>query len=598
MTTHAKQEQYEILPPHLAVKAMRDSGYRDTAHALAELVDNSVQAGQEIDSRTEVEVLCIDKVELVGERRRQRICEIGVYDNACGMDAETLRIALQFGNGKHLEPAEQKGIGKFGMGLPNASISQCRRVDVWSWQNGACVHTCIDVDEILSGKLRSVPEPKSSGIPKKWRGLFRADVEEHGTLVVWSKIDRVRWKTSTAFLRHAEFLLGRMYRYFLDHKRITIRLCSFEETGGDHSTRIDRDVLPNDPMYLMKGTSAPAPFDEEPAFDLFTEYPLAVAADGNEYEVRLRFSVTTKKARHCGGSAPIGKHAAKNLGVSLVRADRELEMNNTFDLRYDPRERWWGVEVLFGPELDAVFGVTNTKQAATAFRQCELDEDAAAEDLTPGEYEEQLRESNDPRLAVYKISHEITKNLGTIREQIQRMREGTRKPEDVAPPPGSAEDIATKATKRRREELGKEGKSDEDEGRPEDEREKELAGELIAEGVEEKEAKEIAVQYVRKQIKYLFQEAPIPGAAIFDIRAKAGTIIILINTRHPASEHLFALLKEDDDGSTPALEALKLLLTAWARLEDEAGEMRTQELEDIRSDWGRIARDFLQAAED
>ena len=33
-----------IIPPELAVKAMRDSGYRNTAYALAELIDNSIQA--------------------------------------------------------------------------------------------------------------------------------------------------------------------------------------------------------------------------------------------------------------------------------------------------------------------------------------------------------------------------------------------------------------------------------------------------------------------------------------------------------------------------------------------------------------------------
>lgn len=32
----------EVIPPKLAVKAMRDSGYKNTAYAIAELIDNSV----------------------------------------------------------------------------------------------------------------------------------------------------------------------------------------------------------------------------------------------------------------------------------------------------------------------------------------------------------------------------------------------------------------------------------------------------------------------------------------------------------------------------------------------------------------------------
>jgi hypothetical protein len=354
----------------------------------------------------------------------------------------------------------------------------------------------------------------------------------------------------------------------------------------------------------MTGTCTPSPFDSAAAFDLVTEYPLDIDSNGGIHKVILKFSVTKKEARHSGGSSPIGKHAAKNQGVSVVRAGRELELNRTFENRYDPTDRWWGVEVNFSPELDYVFGVTNNKQSATAFMQCDLDEDASAEGLTPGEYEEMLRQSGDPRLAIYKISQEISKMLGSkrgtegvLRQQIARLGEGSRKAGELLPPPGSAEDIATRATQKRRELMGKQGKSDADEKLPEEVKQAEISAELITEGVAEEEAKEIAVENVTKNFKYLFQEAPVPGTSIFDIRSKAGTIIILLNTRHPANEHLFASLK-CEDVDHPALKALKLLLTAWARLEDESGDVRRQQLEDIRSDWGRIARDFLSASEE
>lgn len=44
---------YDLVPTHLAVQAMRDNGYRNTAYAIAELIDNSIQAGA-----TRVELLC------------------------------------------------------------------------------------------------------------------------------------------------------------------------------------------------------------------------------------------------------------------------------------------------------------------------------------------------------------------------------------------------------------------------------------------------------------------------------------------------------------------------------------------------------------
>ena len=111
----------EIIPPELAVKAMRDSGYKNTAYALAELIDNSVQA-----KATNLEVICIEAYGQVNERSRRRIQAIGILDNGNGMLPEILRLALQFGNGTHL--TDREGIGRFGMGLPNSSISQCRRM--------------------------------------------------------------------------------------------------------------------------------------------------------------------------------------------------------------------------------------------------------------------------------------------------------------------------------------------------------------------------------------------------------------------------------------------------------------------------------------
>ncbi len=50
----------EIIPPELAVRAMRDSGYRNTAYALAELIDNSAQA-----KASSIDVICLQKTELV-----------------------------------------------------------------------------------------------------------------------------------------------------------------------------------------------------------------------------------------------------------------------------------------------------------------------------------------------------------------------------------------------------------------------------------------------------------------------------------------------------------------------------------------------------
>lgn len=589
---------YEILPPRLAVKSMRSSGYRDTAHAIAELIDNSIEAGLSVNDCTNIEVICVEKRVFVEQRERRQLYKIAVYDNACGMDEHTLRIALQFGNGTHLEPESQKGIGKFGMGLPNASISQCRRVDVYSWQNHRVLHTYLDIEEIECGSMREVPVPQPAEIPELWRSLIRDSIAPHGTLVVWSHLDRVSWKASKALFENTEFLIGRIYRHFLANKKVSIRLASFELRDDASPIPLDeQEVRPNDPLYLMTGTNCPPPFDKKPAFDLYCERDVFVRIAGTTHRISLRFSVVGPEARGEGGSAPIGRHAAKNQGVSLVRAGRELELNKAFVLGYDPRERWWGVEISFDPALDEIFGVTNNKQAATNFAVYDLDEDAKAEGLTPSSYRDLLEENQDPRLALYTLTQEINANLRPLREQIKRMMESSRKTAKDPAPPGSAEDIATRATRKRRELVGSLGRSDKDEAKSADERTKELTDELSSKGFDPQIARQIAVETVRSNIKFLFEKVEIPGTVFFDVRSKAGTIIVNINTRHPASEHLFSLLEpQGNEPDPPALKALKLLLTAWARMEDEAGDERRKVLEEARQNWGRIARDFLEEA--
>src|SRR5262245_29147694 len=154
------QRRFDFVPTHLVVKAMRDSGYKNAAYAIAELMDNSIQAGA-----TSVELLCSEDEVQLQTRRRRRLDQIAVLDNGSGMDGRTLRTALQFGNGSYLDA--KQGMGKFGMGLPNSSVSQCTRVDVWTWQSGpdSAIHTYLDVKQILDG-MTEVPDPEEKPIPE------------------------------------------------------------------------------------------------------------------------------------------------------------------------------------------------------------------------------------------------------------------------------------------------------------------------------------------------------------------------------------------------------------------------------------------------
>ena len=595
---------FEIVPVHLAVKAMQDNGYKSPAYAVAELIDNSIQAGA-----TAVELLCLEETELVRQRQRSKIKNLAILDNGKGMDADTLRMALQFGNGLYLNYENHTGIGRFGMGLPCSSISQAQRVEVWTWSDGvdSAIYTYLDVDEINNRQLSNVPTPKSMAIPTPWRAMGKA-FENSGTLVVWSRMSRCVWRTSATIIQNSELLIGRIYRKFLSQGKVTIRMASFDISDPGRPLR-DEFALPNDPCYLMAITSCPCPFESEAMFEEWGKpREFKISFLDKEHTVTLRFSLARKEAREAdnSGALPHGKHAEKNIGVSIVRACRELDLDTGWAIKYDPRERWWGVELDFPPSLDALFGVTNNKQAAHNFSElAKLDiDDLLTDGKTIHQLIDEWSETGDPRGPLLEIAQAIQKNIKSLRNSIKEQQRGTRakKRHDQS----LVEEKATIATTERKEE-GHSGLSDAGENLPTDQRITELVEDMTLDGTAPAEAGEKAAEIISSGLKFEIVEANLESPAFFSVKQVAGILKVTLNTSHPAYENLMEVLEEDVEGVPPeelrqrlqgARDGLKLLLTAWARYEDEQPDgIRRERAQETRTDWGRVARTFLKHRE-
>ena len=593
-----------IVPAHLAVKAMRDNGYKNAAYAIAELIDNSVQ-----HEATKVELLCAEIDVQINLRNVTRVNQIGILDNGSGMSSEVLRMALQFGNGTHLEANNQKGIGKFGMGLPSSSISQAKKVEVWSWQKGIenAIYSYLDIDAIIAKTLKEVPVPINKAIPDMWKEAGKS-FGNSGTLVVWSNIDRCIWKTANAIIENSEFLIGRMYRKFIENGRVDIKMVAFKENNPSSYTKV-HNAKPNDPIYLMENTSTPEPFDKKPMFDKWGGDSFEVKFDINYnagiHKVILRFTIAKSEARegHNPGAKPHGKHAGKNIGVSVVRADRELDLDQAWVVQYDPRERWWGVEIDFPPALDEIFGVTNNKQFANNFSELgKIDlEELTAGGKTIAQVREELEEENDPKALLIEIAQKINSQLSAIREVIraQKLNED-RQLKTRHTTTTSVERIATEATNQRIDE-GHKGTSDEQENKSELEKKIDITKTLENEGVTN--AAEVVDWLFKNNLKYSFVDADFDTSAFFSVKSRGGKIIISLNTNHPAYHKLVEVLDASTDGVTQedlglrlknASDGLKLLLMAWARYEDEQPDgIPKLKTKDTREDWGRIARQFL-----
>ena len=614
-----QQFDFSIVSAKLTVEAMRDSGYKSTDHALAELIDNSVEAGSDL-----VEIITVEvPPDPLQPYARPKVSQIAVADNGEGMDSVTLRRALKFGDGTRLERSK-RGIGRFGVGLPQSTISQCKRVDIWTWQNGAhnALHCYLDLDEINTNGRQDVPEPKPEPVPDRWQEVLSNSTDPSGTLVVWSKLDRIRWSGGKKTLERTAELCGRIYRKFLtDEKRpLLINLMLASDQDGLLTLVDDHDCPPNDPLYLMSPSSTPIPFHDRPMFKLFNErtWPVKVGALHGKIHVRCTMATTDAineeksniawpRSYNNPGSSPWGKHADRNKGVSIVRAGRELEVSLAWVNNYEPEERWWSVEVEFDPILDEIFGVVNNKQHAHNFVSGANAnwEEMKDPDETIGAFRERLEETADPRIHLLEVWTWIDDQIKRMREERSKIRKGTRKPRH----PQTGEEVEDVATKVINEQTAQ-GETGDSDNAPETSRDQKIE-QIIKSAkqvrVDEETAREWAEQTVDSGRRVLLKSVPLGHRdAFFDVESVNDVIEVWLNEQHPVHKHLIEVLTNDiEDHSLEDLTkriqtaefTLRMLFIAWARHEDKAPAGYKGTLEDVRMDWGRETRKFLDVIE-
>ena len=590
-----------LFPSNFTIRALRDSRYHNTAYAIAELIDNSIEA-----NASQIDLLCMEQPQSVGARTRRRVSEVAVLDNGNGMNVKTLFNALKFGGGTRHN--SDRGIGKYGMGLPTSSMSQCKRVDVWTWQDGldSVRHSSIDADDIEQGN-HVVPIPdRETPIPEVWRQAGSNKICEHssGTLVVWSKLDKIQWKTGRTILIHAAREVGRIHRYWIDAEITRIRVGFFLNNRPAEIENEDYIVV-NDPLYLMNPSSTPEPWNNEPMFKEWGqrgEYTHTV--EGKEVIIEVKYSIVKPEALQTNmvaqkpGSEKHGKHARHNIGVSVIREDREIVLEDAF-LREggsadNPQNRWWGCEVHFRRSCDELFGVDHNKQMTANFTD-------AAKTLARDDRPNQviLDEMGIDDDIIYTIVGDIRNETRAMMREIGQMfaqRRDTQSGGGRRSPEKQAVQTATDAD-RDAIAAGKETPTRTDRDReqiPSQEREARLTEQFIESGQAAQDAQQLAKLLVQEDLSYQFNSAQLDGYQIFNVRSNQGVLHINLNTDHPIYDLLKQIeddLPKDVDESDPTFQAsvaIRLLLSSWARMEDqtESREERTR-IQDTAMNWGR-----------
>jgi len=165
----------EVIPdPVSLIESMRSVGYSVEA-AVADIVDNSLSAGAR-----EIRILYDASDDPF----------VAIIDDGCGMAADELTAAMRHGS---TNPTDQRGsndLGRFGLGLKTASLSQCRQLTVVSKKDGTVSARCWDLQVVREqGKwVVVVPSPQDLESLPMYKKLA---AQESGTLVLWKELDRL-----------------------------------------------------------------------------------------------------------------------------------------------------------------------------------------------------------------------------------------------------------------------------------------------------------------------------------------------------------------------------------------------------------------------
>lgn len=428
------------------ILATRETGYRGLAAAVAEVIDNAVQAGAQ-----RVRIIVREERELGSNQDLGgRQISIGVLDDGQGMNLDRLWTALQFGGTERFN--DRSGLGRFGMGLPNSSVSVTRRLEVYSWcAPGAVYSTYLDIDEVSRHIVRGIPEPKPRALPAWVTG----PVPRSGTLVIWPRCDRLEYRKASTVAEKLRSPLGRIYRRLIwSGLRVWVN---------------DVPLQPEDPLFCHPTTHAggATPYGHQMSYEIETP------DGGNSSLVTIRFTLLPVVAWHrWSAEEKRARRIVGGAGISFVRAGREIDHGWTLfgGKRKENYDDWWRCELLFDPVLDECFGVTHSKQG-----------------VSPTPYLRGILEP-DMEAAARALNAEVRSAFDGLRaEAPTSAAEDATRQDPLLPPPA-----------RQRSQGAKDG------------------------------------------LRYRIVLAPLESQQFFDVSARAGSVLVTINTDHPFYDQLYA----------------------------------------------------------
>jgi len=323
--------------------SLRDIGY-DFVSALADLVDNSITA-----EASEV------KIDIVFESGSSYIL---ISDNGSGMTKSELTEALRFGTQKEYA---LNNLGRYGLGMKTASISQCRRLSVLSRRSQnrrQIVSMSLDLDHIDKTDRWEIIEPQET--PGVLAALERLNLSQ-GTVVVWEDLDRIIPE------KHQEDGWGRRRLEQSSEKAI-------EYLGLVFHRFLETSSAMDNPLVLTVNGSKVLPWNpfapDEPHREELPIQSFEVITNGIVGEVVMRRYVLPSRNNFSTQDAfeqmSGPKKWNRQQGLYVYRADRIIQFGGWSGIRsIDEHTKLARASIEFQTDLDEVFQINVSKMKAS-----------------------------------------------------------------------------------------------------------------------------------------------------------------------------------------------------------------------------------------
>jgi anti-sigma regulatory factor (Ser/Thr protein kinase) len=317
----------EIVPDAASTYiALRSAGY-DNVSAIADLIDNSIDAGA-------------NNVRLYVESQNYGdSIEVIIADDGCGMDRDTIIQAIRIGGKKAHDNAELD-LGKYGVGLIAASTSMGKKVSVYSKKDDIITVAIFDLDVIVKYNQFYADIHQATPDEEEYYNS-KTESASSGTVLRIEKCDKIQSNSTNELAKEATETLRRIFRLFMkkDGKKLFVN---------------NLEVNYDDPLWL-----------EDPETKIFLDNK-KVTFESNGVTKEMSFTVVKLPNKGTQMNKKLGFNIP-NQGFYLMRNNREIASGVAFPEIFSKHNdnNFTRIEWNFSADLDDEMNINFLKHNVT-----------------------------------------------------------------------------------------------------------------------------------------------------------------------------------------------------------------------------------------